>query len=50
MDQKKKEDPTKKKPVPPPPRVGKKKKGKGIDAAGKLPVGTNIFYQSYSNH
>lgn len=50
MDQKKKEDQTKKKPVPPPPRVGRKKKGKGVDASSKLPVGTNIFYQSHSNH
>jgi hypothetical protein len=36
-------DQTKKKPIPPPPRVGRKKKNKGIDAAGKLPTGTILI-------
>ena len=39
-------DPAKKKPVPPPPRVGRKKKNKGIDAAAKLPSGTDSLIQS----
>ncbi len=39
-------DQTKKKPIPPPPRVGRKKKNKGIDAAGKLPTGTILITQS----
>lgn len=50
MDQKKKDDQPKKKPVPPPPRVGRKKKGKGVEAVTKLPAGIIFLIKSHTNN